>query len=270
MNFTEHNHNGVVYLTSDTLTASGDVVHGFSTRLGGVSQGIYASLNLGFHRGDDPAAVEENYKRFRTAIGGETKSMVFANQVHGGVVRTVTTADVGAVFGEKVDGEADGLITAVPGVCLTVFSADCLPILLHDPVRRVVAAVHAGWRGTANGIAKRAVDKMVDVYGSDPAHILAALGPSISKCCYVTNEDVPNAMTERMGASALRHIEMLPTGKFLVDIKGLNVSRLEQAGLDRANINVSEACTFCNPEKYWSHRATSGVRGSQAAMIALL
>lgn len=196
--------------------------------------------------------------------------MVLANQVHGDVVRTVTTADVGEDFGQKVDGEADGLITAIPGVCLTVFCADCLPILLHDPVRRVVAAVHAGWRGTANGIAVRAVEKMVEVYGSDPAHILAAIGPAISKCCFETNEDVPNAMTEVMGAAALRHIEMLPTGKFLVDLKGLTASRLEQAGLDPDHINVSKECTFCNPDKYWSHRATNGERGSQAAMIALL
>ena len=270
MNFTEHNQNGLVYLTSDALTASGEVVHGFSTRFGGVSQGIYASLNLGIQRGDEPEAVEENYRRFRSAIGAEAKSVVFTNQVHGDVVHTVTTADVGETFGEKLPLEADGLVTAVPGICLTIFSADCVPVLLHDPVRRVVAAVHAGWRGTANGIVQRAVEKMMRVYGSDPAHIIAAIGPAISKCCFETNEDVPNAMTESMGSLALKHIQMLPTGKFLVDIKGLNASRLEQSGLLPEHINMSKECTFCDQEKYWSHRASDAQRGSQAAIIALL
>ncbi len=270
MEFAEHNQNGLVYLTAGGFTAAGGAAHGFSTRLGGVSQGIYASLNLGCNRGDNPEAVRENYRRFCAAVGVPGDRLVLSSQVHGDVVRTVTTADAGKGIDRKSDYEADGLITDIPGLTLVVFAADCLPILLYDPVRRVIAAVHAGWRGTALGIAARAVEKMRDVYGSDPAHILAAIGPGISKCCFETHEDVPNAMTEAMGASALRHIEVLPTGKFHVDLKGLNACRLEQAGVPADHIAVSGDCTVCLPEKYWSHRATNGQRGSQAAMIALL
>ena len=270
MNITEHNANGVVYLTADGFRAAGGVAHGFSTRLGGVSEGIYASLNLGINRGDDPAAVAENFRRFCAAVGTDVHSLAFSRQVHGDTVRTITAADAGKGLDSPVDYEADALITDVPGVALTVFTADCLPILLYDPVRRVAGAVHAGWRGTALGVVTRAVDRMVDCYGCERLDILAAIGPGISKCCFETHEDVPNAMTEAMGAAALPYIQVLPSGKFRLDLKGLNVRRLESAGLTQEHIAVSDDCTACLPEKYWSHRVTRGERGSQAAMIALV
>ena len=222
MNIIEHNKNGLVYLTADGFEAAGGVAHGFSTRLGGVSEGIYATLNLGMNRGDAPDRVRENYRRFCAAIGADMGNIVCASQVHGDTERTVT------------------------------------------------AAVHAGWRGTALGIAAKAVERMVDCYGCDRLDILAAVGPGISKCCFETHEDVPNAMTEAMGAAALSSIEVLPTGKFHVDLKGLNAKRLESAGLDPEHIAVSADCTCCLPEKYWSHRYTHGERGSQAAMIAIV
>ena len=269
MNIMEHNKNGLVYLTADGFDAAGGVAHGFSTRLGGVSDGIYASLNLGMNRGDDPDKVAENYRRFCAAIGADPRRVVCASQVHGDVVRTVTTADLGVDLDQPEPWQADGLVTDIPGVVLTVFTADCLPILLYDPVRKVVGAVHAGWRGTALGIVTRAVERMVECYGCQRLDILAAIGPGISKCCFETHEDVPNAMTESLGASALHGIQVLPTGKFRVDLKALNVCRLKGAGLDEEHIAVSADCTACLPEKYWSHRYTHGQRGSQAAMISL-
>ena len=270
MDFAEHNQGGLVYLTAGGITDAGGVAHGFSTRLGGVSTGIYASLNLGANRGDEPEAVRENFRRFCAAVGADADRLVFPKQVHGNGVRTVTTADSGKGFHRAVDYEADALITDIPGLALTVFSADCLPILIYDPARRAVAAVHAGWRGTALGIVTRTVEKLGEIYGSSPADLLAAIGPGISKCCFETHEDVPNAMTEAMGASALQCIEALPTGKFRVDLKWLNVRRLERAGVLPEHIAVSQDCTACLPEKYWSHRATNGERGSQAAVIQLL
>lgn len=269
MKITEHNVNGVVYLSADGFEAAGGVVHGFSTRLGGVSQGIYATLNLSMNRGDDPDHVRENYRRFCAAIGAGSERIVCSSQVHGDTVRTVTAADLGVGLDQPEPWQADGLVTDIPGVTLTVFSADCLPILLYDPVRRVVGAVHAGWRGTALGIVTRAVERMSQCYGCQRMDILAAIGPGISKCCFETHEDVPNAMTKAMGAAALSFIQVLPTGKFRVDLKGLNARRLEAAGLDPEHIAVAEDCTCCLPEKYWSHRYTHGERGSQAAMIAL-
>ena len=254
MNIIEHNKNGLVYLTADGFEAAGGVAHGFSTRLGGVSEGIYATLNLGMNRGDAPDRVRENYRRFCAAIGADMGNIVCASQVHGDTVRTVTAADLGIGLDEPEPWQADGLVTDIPGVTLAVFSADCLPILLYDPVRRVVGAVHAGWRGTALGIVAKAVERMVDCYGCDRLDILAAIGPGISKCCFETHEDVPNAMTEAMGAAALPFIEVLPTGKFHVDLKGLNARRLEGAGLSPEHIAVSPDCTACLPDKYWSHR----------------
>ena len=134
---------------------------------------------------------------------------------------------------------------------------------------RAAAAVHAGWRGTALGIAERAVEKMRDLYGCDPGNIRAAIGPCISKCCFETDEDVPNAMTAALGAGALKFIEMREGAKFRVDLKGLNALRLERAGLDPERIAVSPECTACRSDKYWSHRVTGGERGSQAAVIQL-
>ena len=270
MNIIEHNKNGLVYLTADGFEAAGGVAHGFSTRLGGVSEGIYATLNLGMNRGDAPDRVRENYRRFCAAIGADMGNIVCASQVHGDTVRTVTAADLGIGLDEPEPWQADGLVTDIPGVTLAVYSADCLPILLYDPVRRVVGAVHAGWRGTALGIAAKAVERMVDCYGCDRLDILAAVGPGISKCCFETDEDVPNALTGALGASALKCIELQESGKFHVDLKGLNVLRLEKMGLERDHIAVSEACTMCEHERFWSHRYTQGVRGSQAAMVQLL
>ena len=146
MNIIEHNKNGLVYLTADGFEAAGGVAHGFSTRLGGVSEGIYATLNLGMNRGDAPDRVRENYRRFCAAIGADMGNIVCASQVHGDTVRTVTAADLGIGLDEPEPWQADGLVTDIPGVTLAVYSADCLPILLYDPVRRVVGAVHAGWR----------------------------------------------------------------------------------------------------------------------------
>ncbi len=270
MSMIESGRNGVPFLASEDFLRAGGVAHGFSTRAGGVSEGIYDSLNLGFCRGDDREKVLENYRRFTAAIGADYEGLVLSNQVHGDTVRTVTAADRGKGVHCKGDYEADGLITDVPGLCLTVFGADCLPILLYDPVRRVAAAVHAGWRGTANGIAAKAAAKMTELYGSRPEDILAAVGPGISQCCFETDEDVPNALTESLGAAALKYIALQDSGKFHVDLKGLNALRLERAGLERAHIAVSDACTMCRHEQFWSHRYTGGVRGSQAAMIQLL
>ena len=270
MNIIEQTKNGVTFYSADGITAAGGVAHGFSTRLGGVSEGMWASLNLGVRQGDDPDHVRENYRRFLAAIGGSGKQFAMANQVHGAAVRTITTADIHDDPYGKVGYEADGLMTDLPGVALVVCSADCIPILFYDPARRCVAAVHAGWRGTAAGIATAAVDRMKNVYGSRPEDILAAIGPGIGPDCFETHEDVPNAMTAALGTGVLRHIKIKENGKFAVDLKAINVMRLENAGLASDHIAVSSLCTSCNPDKFWSHRKLGTGRGSMAAVIQLL
>ena len=259
---------GLTFQTSHQLEQAG-IPHGFTTRTGGVSAGIYDSLNLGLSRGDDPALVRQNYGLVCDALGMDVSRLVLSHQVHKDGVRIVTTADAGKGLDRTVDFEADGLITDIPGMPLVVFGADCPTILLCDPVRRVAAAFHAGWRGTALGIADRVISIMTHHYGSDPADILAAIGPCISACCFETDEDVPNAMTAALGASALPFISGGEGGKFHVDLKGLNRLRLERMGLLAGHVETSPDCTMCSPDKYWSHRYTKGERGSQAALIAL-
>lgn len=250
------------------MTAAG-VPHGFTTRQGGVSEGIYASLNLGLSRGDDRKKVLENYRRVCAALSVDINKIVLAVQVHEDDVRPVTAEDWGKGLDCSQDYRADGLITNVPGTTLVAFGADCLTALLYDPVHRAIGAVHAGWRGTAKGILARAAEAMTAVYGTRPEDLLAALGPCISACCFETNEDVPDAMTAALGGDALPFIQEKGEGKFLVDLKGLNALWLRQAGVPAEQIDISPDCTLCKPNKYWSHRCTKGERGSQASLISL-
>ena len=261
--------NGLVWLESRAISAPGGAAHGFSTRLGGVSQGVFASLNLGHTRGDDPKAVRENYRRFCGATGvGETENLVLSHQIHEDTVRVCTLADRGKGLDRARDYDADGLMTDIPGLPLVIFSADCIPILFYDPVRRVVAACHAGWRGTALGIAAKTVRRMGEVYGCRPEHIRAAIGPGISQCCFTTHQDVPQAMEQAFGPLPEGLILPIPgENRFRVDLKGINAWLLGRAGVTR--LDQSSDCTACHPEKYWSHRITGPARGSMAAVIAL-
>ena len=269
MEIMERTCNCVTYFASEGIDAAGGVRHGFSTRLGGVSEGMWESLNLGVSRGDDPDHVRENYRRFFAAVGVDGGRIAMTNQIHGGVVRCITTADVRSDPYDKAGYEADGLMTDLPGVALLVYSADCIPILFYDPVRRVAAAVHAGWRGTAAGIASAAVERMQEVYDCRPRDILAAIGPGIGPDCFETHEDVPNAMTAALSTAVLQHIKIKENGKFSVDLKGINAMRLEQAGLEAEHIAVSSLCSACHPDKFWSHRRLGTNRGSMAAVIQL-
>ena len=268
MSFYDKEKEGLTLHTSELLEKPG-VVHAFTTRAGGVSRGIYASLNLGKNRGDGEENVRENYRRVCAALGVDMGKLVFTNQVHGGLVRMVTDADGGKGLDRPVDYQVDGLMTDMPGLVLAVFTADCIPILLFDPVATVAAALHAGWRGTALGIARRGVEGMVSQYGCKEENILAAIGPGISQCCFETDADVPNAMTAAFGSAALPFIQDRGGGKFAVDLKGLNTLWLKRAGLREGHIDISPDCTMCRHEKYWSHRYTKGERGSQAALISL-
>lgn len=253
---------GVEFLASPLL----DTPHGFSTRHGGVSEGVFGSLNLGHRRGDDPERVRENYRRFCAATLTDVGRVVMTNQIHSNTVRVVTEANIKPDLLAPTPFEADGLATNVPGVTLVIFSADCIPILLFDPVNNAVAAAHAGWRGTASAIAAVAVETMTRHFGSDPLTLRAAIGPGIGSCCFETDSDVPAAMKETLGGLAAPF--MTQTGeKWHVDLKAINAAILERSGLLREHIDVSGECTCCEHHRFWSHRFTKGERGSQAAVI---
>ncbi len=243
-----------------------DTPHGFSTRYGGVSRGSLASLNLGIHRGDLRENVIRNYEILGNALGFSPEQTVFTRQTHTDIVHRVGKADRGDGLFREVEPERDGLITNEPGVVLTIFSADCTPLLFFDPVKKAVGAAHAGWRGAALGIGKKTVEAMAREFGSRPSDIRAAIGPCIGKCCFETDNDVPEAMYQALGAEAADHITQ--TGKkYHVDLKGLNALWLKKAGVQQ--IQVSGDCTVCQKERFWSHRVTKGDRGSLAAVIFL-
>ena len=268
MRLVQQQRKGVTFYTCDGFSG---VAHGFSTRLGGVSPAPWDSLNLGTNRGDEPNHVAENFRRFCAALGTDPSAIVKNHQVHSDVVRAVTKEDI--LSSPELPGpvDADGLITDVPGLCLTIFSADCIPVLLYDPKKRVIAATHAGWRGTAQGIAARAAEKMQRDYGCSPEDILAAIGPGISPCCFETHADVPDGLRAGLGTEAEPFIHPLPQeGKFSVDLKGANARWLERSGLRPEHIAICPACTACDGNTFWSHRRLGNTRGSMAAMIQLL
>lgn len=263
MSFETIDRGGLEYLVSVLLAPA---PHCFSTRLGGVSTGSLASLNLGIHRGDRPGNVWENYRILGKALGFDPRQTVFTRQTHTDLVARVGRENRGEGLIYPVIPERDGLLTDEPGVVLTIFTADCTPILFYDPVRRAVGGAHAGWRGTAAGIAARTVEAMTREYGCDPRNIRVAIGPCIGRCCFETDRDVPDAMRNALGGEAEEAI----TGagpKYHVDLKKLNELWLRRAGVEQ--IDVCPDCTACQPDRYWSHRVTRGNRGSLAALIQL-
>ena len=256
---------GVTYFTSSLLE---DIAHAFSTRLGGVSQPPWDSLNLGPGRGDPLESVLENYRRFCAAAGMDMERTVLAKQVHGTTVRLCTAADAGKGLFRERDYTADALITNEKNLPLTVFSADCGNILLYDPVRAAAGAVHAGWRGCAAGILEKTVREMERAYGCAPGDIRAAIGPCIGQCCFETDGDVPEAMTAALGEDAAPCLERRGA-KWHVDLAGLNRRWLLRAGLAPEHIETSGLCTGCRRDLFWSHRKMGERRGAQVAMIAL-
>jgi len=241
------------------------VRHGFTTRVGGVSTGIFESLNLAQRADDEFENVKENYDRVCEVLGISSDDIVCSTQVHGTHIRVVNRDDCGKLFTSNTY-QADGLISQTPGVALMVFVADCVPVLLYDPVKKVAGAIHAGWRSTVADISGISVEKMKSEFGCSPESIIAAIGPSISKCCFETDSDVPEALLKTLDHKAKRCFTQ-KGNKYFVDLKEANRLMLELAGLK--DIVVSDECTSCCSDKYWSHRRTHGRRGSQAAVIVV-
>ena len=248
------------YLISDSIS----VPHGFTTRLGGVSTGSVCSLNLSVRRDSHPDNVAENFRRLGAAIGFDPQKLVLTNQTHSCTVLQVTEADHRG-FNTHDYPECDALITSQPNTALCIFTADCTPILLWDPVTGAVGAAHAGWRGTASKIAAETALQMCKAYGCDPKNIHAAIGPNIGSCCFETDEDVPRALLAAYGEAAAPYIREGKDGKFFPDLKAINALALRSIGI--REIELSDECTMCSHHRYWSHRFTKGNRGSQGAII---
>ena len=248
------------YLTAEGISAP----HCFTTRLGGVSTGSLESLNLGTARGDKLSNVVENYRRIGEAVGFVPQDVVMARQTHSDIVLQVGREHRGAGLLSEPLPECDALITNDPGVALFVSTADCTPILLHDPVTGAVAAAHAGWRGTAAMIGAKTVAAMAAVFGCKPQNIRAAIGPNIGLCHFETDADVPSAMLSAYGKRIEPYMEARGE-KYYLDLKAINALSLERAGVK--HIEISTECTVCQCHRFWSHRVTRGDRGAQGAII---
>lgn len=252
------------FITSDLITCP----HAFSTRCGGVSEGVFASLNLGQNRGDRDENVIENWRILGAAAGIPTDRFVYGKQVHEANVRTVDWSDAYPICDARTWEPADGCVTNVPGLPLAVFTADCAPLLMHDGVAGVAAAVHCGWRSTVADIMGVAVEKMLAL-GAHAADIHAAVGPCIGPCCFETGAEVPEAAEKLLGGDTAGLWTEKENGKYMVDLPQIVLRRLGQLGVRAENRQWLGECTMCHPERYWSHRFTNGVRGSQANVIML-
>ena len=242
--------------------------HGFSTRNGGVSDGIFSTLNLGMNRGDDPEKVKENYRRFLHSCGIDCEEFVCGEQVLGNNVMIALKEHARKSYGYTELYTADGYVTNAPGLPLVIFIADCIPLLLADEKAGVVAAVHSGWRGTVQDIEKNAVEKMLTLE-ADIRNIKACIGPAIGRCCFEVGEEVIEAVKELLKEDPENLYNKKDNGKYMLDLKGVLKQSLINTGLSEENIEIIEDCTMCMPDKYWSHRYTNGVRGSQAAAIMI-
>lgn len=266
----EKNH--VPYIQFKNLSATGIVKHGFSTRKGGVSTGIFSSMNLNFKRGDDPDAVLENYRRMAAALNMRVEDMVLSDQTHTTNVRVITEEDRGKGILRPQDySDVDGMITNVPEIVLVTSYADCVPLYFVDPVRKAIGLSHSGWKGTVGHIGQKTVWKMHEVYGSEPKDIVAAIGPSICQSCYEVSDDVAEAFRANFTADEAADILLdKGNGKYQLDLWKANWYVLTDAGLLPEHLSVTDLCTACHPDLLWSHRKTNGQRGGLSAFLSLI
>ena len=248
----------------EILTAEGITTpHCFTTRFGGVSEGALSSMNLAIKLDETDEKVRRNFEILGDALGFGISDLVLTRQTHSDIVRVVTRADCSGCFHRDYP-ECDALVSNDPGVALIVFTADCTPLLFHDPVTGAVGAAHAGWRGTASAIGPKTVEAMVSHFGCRAEDIRAAIGPNIGFCHFETDADVPEALLAAFGEEICPFIRYAGS-KYFLDLKEINALILRRAGV--RHIEISEDCTMCQPDRFWSHRVTRGIRGSQGALI---
>ena len=270
----QHLVNNVAFYTFHSFDRLGGIRHCFSTRIGGVSEGCFHSLNLGFGRGDDNANVRENYRRLGDAAGFSCEDIVFSDQVHETRVVPVGAAHRGNGFSKPKDEallRVDGLMTHDKHVVLTTFYADCVPLYFYDSIKHVIALSHAGWKGTLGEIGRITVEAMAREYGSQPQDIWAGIGPSIGPESFEVDRPVADAFAHGLPHSKpFIHAHENVEGKYFIDLWGINGETLLLAGLLPEHIETAGLCTKQNPGIFFSHRHSGAARGSLAAFLALL
>lgn len=259
--------NKVNYLSFD-LYKDAPIVAVHSTRIGGVSKGCFSEMNLGFSRGDKREDVLENYKLFCEAIGVDHKKIVLSDQWHHNNIVEVTTSHQGmGIYKERSYKDVDGLITNMSGIPIVTFYADCVPIYYYGPDKKVVAMTHAGWKGTATGIVKDMIKLMVNKYGCCVDLIKIAIGPAVCKACYEVDKQVIDAMPYHFSE---KHYEYYKEkDKYHIDLKNINRDIARDCGVSMENIEVTDCCTKCHPEWFFSHRRHGSDRGTQIGVMML-
>lgn len=266
-----HEEGNLYYVTFPSFEKTGKVHHCFSTRRGGVSQGHFASMNLGFKRGDDPKAVMENFYRMGLATGIYMGDAVCTDQVHGDRILYVDQQYRGSGITRPVQMEGvDGLITDKKHVALVTFHADCVPLFFLDPIKEVIGLAHAGWKGTVLQIGAKMVKRMQEDHGCDPQDILVGIGPSIGPCCFEVGLEVCEQFEKAFGEDADLIIRpAMDPEKRYIDLWGANALSLRKAGILAQHLTVTDVCTKCHPDYFHSHRHAGNQRGSQAAFLEL-
>lgn len=262
-NFSELTFKDRSYITLNQFIDLG-VKNGFSRRLGGTSNGVITGFNFGFSVGDDEKNVLRNYKYLADDLGFKLDRAVCARQMHTDNIRIVTEMDCGkgVIVVDSDIQDTDGLITNLKRLPLIVFAADCVPILFLDKEKMVIGATHAGWRGTAKGIAGKTVRMMKENFGSNPKDIIVAIGPSIGNCCFEVDRDTAMNFDKKYRTTK-------PNDKYHVDLWSVNRDSIVDMGVLTDNIFISEECTICNSDKYYSYRTHKETTGRQVGVISL-
>lgn len=261
---------GLPLLKYPLLEQTGIVEHCFTTRCGGVSKGIYESLNLSFTRGDEEAAVRENFKRLAGAMKTDISKFVFTDQTHTTNIKRVTAEDAGkGIVKERDYKDIDGLITDEPGLVLSTFYADCVPLYFVDTVHRAIGMSHSGWKGTVGRMGAATITAMKREFGTEAEDLVCAIGPSICQDCYEVSEDVADAFKEAFPGHTDEILLDKKNGKYQLDLWKANEIVLTEAGVLKEKIAVTKICTCCNPDLLFSHRASHGKRGNLGGFIYL-
>lgn len=261
---------GFPMLVYPLLEQTGMVKHCFTTRQGGVSEGIFESLNLSFTRGDNKAAVEENFRRVAKALGTKYEDFVFSDQTHTTNVRRISREDAGkGLTRERGYTDVDGLITNEPGLVLSTFYADCVPLYFVDPVHRAIGLSHSGWRGTVERMGKVTLKAMEAEFDTRPEEVICAIGPSICQSCYEISEDVAAQFKREFCGQEEEILLDKGNGKYQLDLWRANELILLEAGVTPEHLAVTNICTCCNDKLLFSHRASQGKRGNLGAFLSI-
>ena len=263
-------HQNITYISYRALERIPWIRHGFSTRIGGVSNGHFSSMNLGLGRDDFKENVIRNHEIIAAAVGFCPENIVTGKQTHTTNIRVVTRKDVGkGLYRDRDYDNIDGLITNEREVVLTTYFADCVPLYIVDTKNKAIGLSHSGWRGTVGKMGKVTIEKMMEEYGTNPADVIACIGPSICKNCYEISEDVAVAFMKEFQGREDEILVNKGNGKYLLDLWECNAIIFRECGVSEENIHLPDICTCCNPDILFSHRASHGKRGNLAAFLEI-